>query len=104
MILCLAAIGHQCVISPEFPTGNGKVDLRIKCGENTGIIEVKSFTDLARLKEAQIQAAGYAKQTGLKSVTLALFVPVEDEDVLEKLSGEKVIDMIKVTVVAISWS
>jgi len=98
-----AAIGSQCLISPEFPTGNGKVDLRIKCSEKTGIIEIKSFIDLARLRQAEIQAAGYGKQTGVNAVTLALFVPVEDEVVLDKLSGVKVIDGVRVAVCAIGW-
>lgn len=96
-------LGWQCAVSPEFPTGNGKVDIRIKCSEKIGFIEVKSFIDLARLKDAQTQSAGYARQTGLKRVTLALFVPVDDEDVLEKLSGEKLINGIKVTVCAVGW-
>ncbi|MEZ4709432.1 MAG: hypothetical protein R3A44_19640 [Caldilineaceae bacterium] len=31
------AIGHRCVISPEFPTGNGRVDLHIGCGEQAAL-------------------------------------------------------------------
>ena len=37
-----------------------------------------SFRSPAKTKEAIIQAAAYAKSLGLTSVTLALFVPVED--------------------------
>ncbi len=33
-----STVGMQCVVSPEFPTGNGKVDLHLKCGEKLGII------------------------------------------------------------------
>ncbi len=51
-----------------------------------GIIEVMSFRSPAKTKEAVIQAAAYAKSIGLTSVTLALFVPVEDEIILNKLS------------------
>jgi hypothetical protein len=91
------------VVSPEFPTSNGRVDLHLKCREKTGIIEVKSFTSLASAESAKIQAARYAVKLGLKTVTLALFVPVEDETVLEKLSGEREIDGIIVTVRAIGW-
>ncbi|MCP4757061.1 MAG: hypothetical protein GY866_39870, partial [Proteobacteria bacterium] len=36
----LAAVGRRCVVSPEFPTGNGKVDIHLKCGDKQGIIEV----------------------------------------------------------------
>ncbi|MDM8524613.1 AAA-like domain-containing protein [Desulfococcaceae bacterium HSG8] len=97
------AIGRRCVISPEFPTGNGRVDLHLKCGEKRGIIEVKSFRDLSELKASRGQAARYAKKLGLNSVTLAVFVPVEDENILEKLSGQTVTEGVKVTVSAIGW-
>ena len=97
------AVGRRCVVSPEFPTGNGKVDLHLRCGEKRGLIEVKSFVDAGQVKEARSQAARYAVQTNLSEVTVALFVPVEDEEVLKKLSGEEVIDGVTVTVVAIGW-
>ena len=97
------AIGRRCVISPEFPTGNGKVDLHLRCGEKQGIIEVKSFVDFSELKRSRKQAAEYARSLGFDEVTIALFVPVTEEDVLEKLSGEYEIDGIKVQVKAIGW-
>ena len=68
-----------------------------------GIIEVKSYKSLSKIKEAKKQAANYAKQTGLDSVTIALFVPVEDEKILAKLSGKDIIEKIKVNVCAIGW-
>lgn len=98
------AIGRQCVVSPEFPTGNGKVDLHVRCGEKRGLIEVKSFIDASQLKTARNQAVGYAKQTGMKTVTIALFVPVDDETVLEKLSGRETVDGVDVVVCAIGWT
>ncbi|MCK4486114.1 MAG: hypothetical protein KAU38_05045, partial [Desulfobacterales bacterium] len=99
-----SAVGRRCVVSPEFPTGNGKVDLHLRSGEKQGIIKVKSFVDASEAKRARGQAADYARSLGLDGVTLALFVPVEDEDVIEKLSGEQVIDGVRVTVVAIAWT
>ncbi|GAB6057137.1 hypothetical protein [Desulfonatronum parangueonense] len=81
------AVGRRCVISPEFPTGNGRVDLHLKCGEQSGVIEVKSFVDMAMLRQSIQQAAGYAGKLGMKAISVALFVPVEDESVLAKLSG-----------------
>ena len=98
------AVEDICVISPEFPTGNGKVDLHLRCGDKRGIIEVKSFKSLAKAKRARVQAAGYAKSLGLDVVTIALFVPVEDEEVLKKLSGEQEIDEVRTTVAAIGWA
>jgi len=97
------AVGRRCVISPEFPTGNGKVDLHLQCRAKRGLIEVKSFVDAAQVQESRDQAARYVAQTGLAEVTVALFVPMEDEEVLEKLSGEERIDGVRVTVVAIGW-
>ncbi len=97
------AIGRRCVVSPEFPTGNGKVDIHIKCGAKRGIIEIKSFVNAYQIKRDRSQAARYAKGLGVAAITLAMFIPVEDEAVLEKLSGEEVVDGVQVTIVAISW-
>jgi len=96
-------VGKRCVVSPEFPTGNGKVDIHLKCGEKRGIIEVKSFVDAYQAEEDLTKAAQYARSSQLNAVTLALFIPVEDETVLEKLSREETIDGVRVTVVAIGW-
>jgi hypothetical protein len=99
-----AAIGRRCVTSPEFPTGNGKVDIHIRCNGKKGIIEVKSFVDMSETRKGTEQAAAYARSLNLNSVTLALFVPVDDEAVLAKLSGEHQSNGVTVTVVAIGWT
>jgi len=99
-----AAIGKQCIVSPEFPTGNGEVDLHLRCGDKQGIIEVKSFVNTYEAKLARQQAAKYAKQLGMKQVTIAMFVPVDEETILEKLSPQEMINQVQVTVVAISWT
>ncbi len=98
-----SAVGRRCVTSPEFPTGNGKVDIHLKCGGKRGIIEVKSFVDAYQATLDRDQAAKYAKSLGMNTVTLAMFVPIEDEAVLEKLSGDTMIDTTHVHVVAIGW-
>ncbi|MDM8521673.1 ATP-binding protein [Anaerolineales bacterium HSG6] len=97
------AIGDLCIISPEFPTGNGKVDLHIRYEQKQGIIELKSFKNVAVLKQDQGKAAAYANSLGLDNITMAVFVPVLDEAVLAKLSGVEIIKGIKVTVMAIGW-
>jgi len=97
------AIGRRCVVSPEFPTGNGKVDLHLKCGAKRGIIEVKSFVNAYQLNDDKTQAARYARQLGFVAVTLVTFVPVEDDAVLAQLSGEQVFEGVRVNVVAIGW-
>ena len=97
------AVGGRCVISPEFPTGNGKVDIHLKCGDKQGIIEVKSFVNAHQAKSDREKAAWYAKSLGLHNVTLVMFVSVGDDARLEKLSGEEVIDGVRMTLVAIGW-
>ncbi len=97
------AVGRRCVVTPEFPTGNGKVDLHLQCGKLRGIIEVKSFVDSYQIKDDCQQAADYANNLGIDSVTLAVFIPVLEETVLEKLGTIQVINGVEVTVVAIGW-
>ncbi len=97
------AIGHRSVVSPEFPTGNGKVDVHVKYNDKRGMIEVKSFVDIYQLKRDKSQAARYAKQKGLDTVTLAVFVPVLEEDALAKLSSTETVNGIVVSTVAIGW-
>ena len=98
------AVGRYCVVSPEFPTGNGRVDLRLGCGDKEGVIEVKSFTNLREHREAVGQASDYAKKLGLDRITLVTFIPTEDENVLEKLSGEETMGNVRVSVSAIGWT
>jgi len=86
------AVGRRCVVSPTFPTGNGKVDLHLRCGNQRGIIEVKSFVDSYQIKSDKEQAADYANNLGFDSVTIALFIPVLEEAVLEKLSTIEVVN------------
>lgn len=97
------AIGRRCTVTPEFPTGNGRVDLHIGCAGKRGIIEVKSFTDQYQAGEDRKQAARYAKRLGFDSVTMAVFVPIEDEAILERLSLSESVNGVMVNVVAIGW-
>lgn len=76
--------------------------LRTRDG-HVGLVEVKSFVDMYELGEGHAQAAGYAKKLGLETVTLAVFVPMEDEAVPEAVSRGAEIDGVKVVVVAIGW-
>jgi hypothetical protein len=55
------------------------------------------------LEQGRAQAAGYARKLGLGEATMAVFVPIEDEAVPRELSGEMIIDGVKVTVAAIGW-
>ncbi|MBF0202687.1 MAG: PD-(D/E)XK nuclease domain-containing protein [Desulfamplus sp.] len=100
--LCQALDGI-CVVSPEFPTGNGRVDLMLRCKDRQAIIEVKSFRSQTKLEQAKQQALHYAKKLGLKATTLALFVPVEDEETLGKLSSRGIVEGVLLHVTAIGW-
>jgi len=96
------AIDSVCSIIPEFPTGNGKVDLHIKCKQDKkGLIEVKSFINPLKLNDALIQASEYAEKTFYSEITIAMFAPFTDDDVLNQISMEKTINNVKVNVVAI---
>jgi len=98
------AVRTLCAVSPEFPTGNGKVDLLLRSPHQRAVIEVKSFRSASEVPIARRQAARYAKSQNLASATLALFVPVSDEEVLRKLSGDEVIDGVRVITVTIGWT
>ncbi len=66
-------------VYPEFPTGNGKIDLIIEYAGNTYGLEVKSFSTRKEYQEALVQAAGYGRQLGLSEISLILFVESVDE-------------------------
>lgn len=95
---------RRCAVSPEFPTGNGRVDLHLRCMEKTALLEVKSFRNRSEIQVARQQAAGYARNLGFSAIAIALFVPVTDESVLEALSGAEEIGGVNVVVVAIGWA
>ena len=75
-------------VHPEFPTGNGKIDLVIKHSNTINAIELKSFVDFYEMKKAIKQAIEYAKSLGLKQITLMFFIEV-------KISDEKKIELEK---------
>jgi hypothetical protein len=86
-------------VIPEFPTGNGKVDLLIK-NKNSNIgLELKSFSNRHQYFKAIKQAAGYAKSLNLKEISLLFFIDkIDDEnrkkyeiDHISKETGVKVI-------------
>jgi hypothetical protein len=97
------AVGRRCSISPEFPTGNGKVDLVLRTRAHAGVIEVKSFVDMYELGQGRAQAAGDALKLGLDEATMAVFVPIEEGAIPAEVPGETIVDGVKVVVVAIGW-
>ena len=69
---------------PEFPTGNGKVDIIVNYGGRKYALEVKSYTDETGYKKALRQAAGYGVQLGLEEIALVFFVESIDDANREK--------------------
>ena len=89
-------LGKICQIVPEFPTGNGRVDLHIRCKEQEGIIEVKSFRDMATLKQGKLQAAHYAKKLGINNVVIVVFVHGVEEKEAEILKDDRTIEGVRI--------
>jgi hypothetical protein len=85
-------------VYPEFPTGNGKVDLVIYYKKRVYAIEVKSFRDIRTYREALPRAAYYGKQLGLEEITMVLFVESFEEKKLQELQADFPDPMTRVTV------
>ncbi len=64
-------------VHPEFPTGNGKIDLIIKHNDRVHGIELKSFVNMTEAKKAKIQAAEYANSLNIKEIFLLFFIEVK---------------------------
>ncbi len=75
-------------IHPEFPTGNGKIDLIFKQKNDIYGLELKSFSTMIEYKKALTQCADYANSLGIKYITLLFFtedkISVESRTKLEK--------------------
>ncbi len=64
---------------PEFPTGNGKIDLILDYRGTRYGLELKSYTDESGYYDAIKQAAGYGDTLGLNEIFLVVFVEYVDE-------------------------
>ncbi|MCX6579725.1 MAG: AAA-like domain-containing protein [Candidatus Aminicenantes bacterium] len=71
--------GKKVRIFPEFPTGNGKIDLLLQYNNMTCGIELKSFSDQTAYKVALTQAAQYANRLGLRDIYLVSFIESIDD-------------------------
>lgn len=61
-------------VYPEFPTGNGKIDLLIHYKKHVYGIELKTFRDVRSYQKALLRAAEYGEHLGLAEITLVFFV------------------------------
>ncbi len=83
---------------PEFPTGNGKLDILISYKEHLYGLEIKSFADLSEYHKALSQAASYGKQLCIDTITLVFFIETIDDENRRKYEAEYVANMTGVTV------
>ena len=80
--------GYDIQIHPEFPTGNGAIDLLIRQGGQLFGLELKSFANRPQYNEALTQAADYGKKLGVKEIWLVFFVETVDEQNRQKFSKD----------------
>ncbi len=67
-------------VFPEFPTGNGKIDLIVNYEGKQYGLEVKSYTTRGNYRHSLVRAAQYGKQLGLKQINLVFFVDAIDDE------------------------
>ncbi len=92
--------GERILVHPEFPTGNGKIDLLLQRMDKTMTygIELKSFANEWKYRQALEQAALYGKKLGITEIYLVSFVESIDEASLKKYSTPFVEPVTAVTV------
>ncbi|MEK8015673.1 MAG: AAA-like domain-containing protein [Candidatus Parabeggiatoa sp.] len=71
---------YEAQVQPEFPTGNGQIDLLIRHAGQLFGLELKSFADIRQYRNALIQAAKYGKQLGQLEIWLVLFIETVDDE------------------------
>ncbi|MCP4698573.1 MAG: hypothetical protein GY862_17240 [Gammaproteobacteria bacterium] len=81
LYLCLTRFfrSYNAQVQPEFPTGNGAIDLLIRYAGQLFGLELKSFADQQQYRQALKQAAKYGKKLGLTSIWLVLFIDAVDD-------------------------
>lgn len=67
-------------VFPEFPTGNGKVDILIRRAGKLYALELKSFKDRYAYKLAIHRSAEYAIQLGINKIFLIFFIESIDDE------------------------
>ena len=87
-------------VIPEFPTGNGKIDLILKYKGEVYALELKSFSDIYDFREGIEQAAVYGQKLGLKEIVYVVFAELKAED-MKKLAQEIEKNGIRVIVIPI---
>jgi len=89
---------YDAQVQPEFPTGNGQIDLLIRHAGQLFGLELKSFANQRAYRKALIQAAEYGQQLGVTSIWLVLFIESVDEKNRERFEVDYTDDVTGVTV------
>ena len=74
----LQSVGGR--VYPEFPTGNGQIDLLIRYQKQRYGVELKSFRSDFAYAAALDQSARYAQQLQLSTITVIFFVEAVDDE------------------------
>ena len=89
---------YDAQVHPEFPTGNGQIDLLIRHAGQLFGLELKSFANQPEYRKALVQAAKYGKQLGLSEIALVLFVEAVDDKNRQRFEADYTDAKTKVTV------
>jgi hypothetical protein len=68
-------------VIPEFPTGNGKIDLILKYRGRVYALELKSFSDMYDYREGIEQAAAYGQKLGLPEIAYIVFAELKVDEI-----------------------
>ncbi|WP_069472109.1 AAA-like domain-containing protein [Candidatus Marithrix sp. Canyon 246] len=79
---------YDAIVQPEFPTGNGQIDLLIRHAGQLFGLELKSFASQAAYRKALIQAAKYGKSLQIAEIFLVFFVETIDETNRQKFEKD----------------
>jgi len=89
---------YEAQIQPEFPTGNGQIDLLIRHAGQLFGLELKSFANQREYRKALIQAAKYGQHLGVTSIWLVLFIESVDEKNRQRFEVDYTDDKTGVTI------
>ncbi|MBV7334372.1 AAA-like domain-containing protein [Chloroflexi bacterium TSY] len=76
-------------VLPEFPTGNGKIDLLLHYANQIYGLELKTYIDTYEYTKAVRQAARYGKELQLSEIWLIFFVEYIDDENRQKYEAEQ---------------
>jgi len=97
--LCSFLERKEVTVHPEFPTGNGKIDLLLEYEKSKYGLELKSFVDIFSYKEALVQSAKYAEKLGLNEIYLLLFIEKVSFEFKQKIEVEYIDNETRVNVI-----